>query len=261
MAGGENGNGVRRHDGVKVISRAAEMLRALADSREGLSLAELARQVGLPRSTVYRIAAALAAEGFVFMTGSQRGVRLGPELAQLALRARGSLQEVARPHMEKLAGAVNETVDLAVLRDGRVRFIDQVAGTQRLRAEAVVGEVYPAHCTANGKALLATLSEQALRALLQDNRLQRFTPHTTVSQAKLLAELEEVRATGIAFDREEHTLQICAVGAVIRDAFGETAALTVAAPSHRFYGREKRLATALMAATRRVNAALRVPSS
>ena len=233
--------------GVQVISRVTAILRALADAPTGLGIAELSRIVGLPRSTVYRIVATLADDGFVTTGVGRRGLRLGPELAHLAAAAQRGLAEAAHPHMEEMAHAVNETVDLAVFQHGQVRFVDQVVGNQRLRAEVVIGELYPAYCTANGKAFLATLPPGPLDTTLAQTPLIRRTPSTLVRKADLLRELDEVRETGVAYDREEHTVQICAVGTVLRDQMGRVAAaITIATPATRFYGREAELATVLL---------------
>ncbi len=249
----------RRSDGVQVLSRATHILRALAGRSEPVGLGELSRQVGLPRSTVYRIALTLAAEGFVEMGEGNRGLRIGPELARLAGLGGSTLVQLAHPFMERLSLAVNETVDLAVLDGSCVRFVDQVAGSQRLRAVSVVGEAFPLHSTANGKALLAALAPEEARRRLSTTRLARLTEHTIVSRQKLLSELAAVRRSGVAYDREEHTLQICAVGAAVRSLHGDLGALTVAAPAQRFYGREDLLAGALLEAADGVNAALRAP--
>jgi DNA-binding IclR family transcriptional regulator len=233
--------------GVQVIYRVTAILRALAEAPTGLGIGELSRIVGLPRSTVYRIVSTLADDGFVTSGVGRRGLQLGPELAHLATAAQRGLAETAHPHMERIARAVNETVDLAVFQRGNVRFVDQVVGNHRLRAEAVIGELFPAYCTANGKAFLAALTPAALDAALAATPLVRRTPKTIIRKADLRRELDEVRETGIAFDREEHTLQICAVGTVVRDERGRVAAaITIAAPASRFYGREAELAAALL---------------
>ena len=243
--------------GVQVISRVTAILRALADAPSSLSIGELSRIVELPRSTVYRIVSSLADDGFVTNGVGRRGVQLGPELAHLAAAAQRGLAEAAHPHMEAIARAVNETVDLAVFQRGSVRFVDQVVGNHRLRAEAVIGESFPAYCTANGKAFLAALPAPALEAALAVTPLVRRTPSTIVRKSALRKELDEVRETGIAYDREEHTLHICAVGTVLRDQRGRVAAaITIATPASRFYGREAELVAALLDGKERIEASL-----
>jgi DNA-binding IclR family transcriptional regulator len=120
-----------------------------------------------------------------------------------------------------------------------VRFIDQVPAPRRLRTVSSVGELFPLHCTANGKALLATMPEQQALGLLP-KRLERFTPRTIVSHAALLVELETVRRDRVAYDREEHTEGICAAGAaILRTDGAAVAAISTPTPTQRFQGHEK----------------------
>ncbi len=104
-----------------------------------------------------------------------------------------------------------------------------------------MGELFPLHCTANGKALLAAMPEEEAIARLPQ-RLPRLTAKTIVSRSELLAELAQARRDGVAFDREEHTEGICAVGAAVFDAGGMAAAISVPVPVQRFDGHEESLA-------------------
>src|SRR6266498_1170826 len=229
---------------VQAITRASRILAALEASPGGLSLAQIAQRVELPRSTVHRIVKALTTERFLVPVSSAGGVRLGPRLAGLASAALGELRQQIRPHLERLSEQVNETVDLAVLDR------DQVVAPHRLQAVSAVGARFAAHCTANGKALLAELPPEQVRALLPA-RLPRLTPNTITSRSKLMEELERVRETGIAFDDQEHTAGICAIGQTIPDGSGGRAALTIPLPALRFQDREP-LATALAEACGRI---------
>ena len=150
-----------------------------------------------------------------------------------------------------LSDKVRETVDLAVLSGDRVLFIDQVARPHRLQTVSAVGVSFPLHSTANGKALLATLDDAEVRRLLPRS-LRRLTCHTVTSLDVLLTELAGVRATGLALDREENDIGICAVGTAIENPIGLPAAVTVPVPASRFAGREDQLATSLHAACRRM---------
>jgi DNA-binding IclR family transcriptional regulator len=243
--------------GVQVIKRVAAILRVVKTAPIGLSVAELAKIVELPRSTVYRIVKTLADDDFLTVGPGRQGVRLGPELGELWMTAHRSLGDIAKPHMHNMAQSVNETVDLALWQSDHVRFIGQVRGNQRLRAEVIVGESFPAFCTANGKAFLAELSTASLKNYFANVTLARFTPNTITSRIKLAKELDDVRANGFAFDREEHTGLICAVGAVVHDVRdGDFAAITIAAPAQRFYGREDQLVKTLLEGKRCIEEAL-----
>jgi DNA-binding IclR family transcriptional regulator len=144
--------------------------------------------------------------------------------------------------MLDLRRQLDETVDLAVLDGPSVRFIDQVAAPRRLQAMSAVGELFPLHCTANGKALLAAMPAARAEALLPE-KLERLTPNTVVSREELLRELEVIRRDGVAFDREEHTVGIGAAGAAISDGVDiAAAAVSVPVPIQRFRDNEPRIA-------------------
>ena len=151
-------NETRDRSHIQVISRAAAVLRALRDSG-GLSLANLADEVGLARSTVHRIVTTLERERFV-TTGSTDGrIHLGIELVSLGVAVNVDLRRELRPFLESLSMEMDETVDLSVLDQNRLLFLDQIGRLRRLRAVSGVGIAFPMHCTANGKVLLAALSE------------------------------------------------------------------------------------------------------
>jgi DNA-binding IclR family transcriptional regulator len=242
-------------NGVQVVERTARILRALAEAPDGLSLSQVAERVGLARSTVHRLIGALQAERFIVAVSPSGRVKLGPGLASLAVIAAPDLVRDLHPQLAKLSGEMHETVDLSVLQHDQVLFVDQVAAPRRLRAVSAVGAVFPAHCPANGKALLATLTNEELEQLLP-SRLEQLTPHTVIDRSRLLAELEVVRSEGIAYDREEHTIGICGIGRVVRDPIGRAAALSVPLPAQRFYGREQLLAEQLHAACDRIQRTL-----
>jgi DNA-binding IclR family transcriptional regulator len=231
---------------VQVVERIAAILLVLRGEPDGLSLSEISARVGLARSTVHRLVTALEHERFVTAVSPSGGFRLGPALASLIVAAAHHFTLAMHPHLARLSRELNETVDLAVLEHDRVLFVDQVAADlHRLRAVSAVGAVFPAHCTANGKALLARLSNEELERLLPP-RLDRLAPKTITSRAKLFEELDAVRRDGVAYDREEHTEGICAVGVAIAPHDAPVAAISVPLPSQRFYGNEKTLAETLL---------------
>jgi len=218
-------------NGIQVIQRASAVLRALRDDPGGLSLGQIAERVGLARSTVQRIVAALQEERLVIALNNG-GIRLGPEVSSLAAAVTFNVAEACRPCLGDLAEATGETADLSVLRGERMIFLDQVPGTHRLRTVSAVGDVFPLTSTANGKAALAQLPEDRARALA-------LTEWSSVGGGesgwdRLKAELEEVRARGLAYDMDEHTDGISAVGGAFRDLNGEIHAISVPVPTSRF---------------------------
>jgi DNA-binding IclR family transcriptional regulator len=217
---------------VQVIARAAAILRTLEGEDAGLSLGKIAERVGLARSTVQRIVNALTAEDLLIAASPTGRVTFGPALLRLAGSAT-NFAALTRPYLLRLAADLQETVDLAIIRNRQAIFIDQVEGSHRLRAVSAIGEAFPLHCTANGKAYLATLADETVRQLLGPT-LERRTPRSIVDVNALLADLKGTRASGVAVDREEHTAGICAIGIALNDRTGHPHAISVPVPTGRF---------------------------
>ena len=232
--------------GIRVIARAAEVLRALEGRDDGLSLGQLAKQLALPRSTVQRIVDALDAENFLVAASPNARVKLGPALVRIGSSVRFQIVEAARPFMEQLSEETGETVDLSMLDQDKLVFLDQIPGSHRLRAVSAVGVSFPLHCSANGKALMAALEPVQLERLKKNLQLSEHTPSTITSWKKLAAELERIREEGVAYDREEHSAGISAVAAVIHGPAGELAAISIPTPTQRFTGMEAQLKSRLI---------------
>jgi DNA-binding IclR family transcriptional regulator len=231
--------------GVQVIARVAELFRALDGEPWGLTLTQLATRLELPRSTVHRLVGALATEGLLTSPAAAGRVRIGPEFARIASNSRLELRQQLEPLMRRVFDAIGETVDCAVLEGDQVRVQAVISTQHQLRAVAEVGVAFPLHCTSKGKALLAELDDDGVLGLLP-GRLERFTPNTIVSRPKLLAEIAEVRRTGVAFDLEEHNLGICAVAIAARDPFGSLFCVSMPVPSQRFAAQKDAIVRALL---------------
>ena len=230
---------IRSKDGIQVIARAAAILRALKDGQTGLSLGQIAEKVGLPRSTVQRIVAALMDERLLMATRAA-GVRLGPELQSLAEAAKYNTVELCRPHLTALMLATGETVDLSTLRAGQMVFLDQVQGSHRLRAVSSVGEHFPLTSTANGRAALSILPEW------EAETLARAEWGEGGNLPLLQARLALARKLGFAEDNDDHTEGISAVGFAFRDLAGEAFAISVPIPTSRFADQRKSVIAAIL---------------
>lgn len=218
---------------VQVIARAANVLRALEGEESGLSLAQIAQRVNLARSTVQRIVDALRAEHFLIAATPTSGVRLGPALIRLAASASVEFDQITRPIMAALSQRLGETVDLSVLKGNSAVFTDQIQGAHRLRAVSAVGETFPLHCTANGKALLSLMTATQFEKFLR-TPLVKMTASTIVKPAELRSEVEAYAKSGVAIDNEEHTEGISAVGTAFSDPLGRSIALSIPVPTTRF---------------------------
>ncbi len=232
--------------GVQVIARAAAILRVLEDKPEGLSLGAIAKALGLARSTVQRIVYALDEERFVIAASPTGRVRLGPGLVSLGSAAKADIDRVILPYMKQLSDEIEETVDLSIHDGSSMIFIDQIiTEKQRLMAVSAVGQPFPLHSCANGKAVLAAMSDDEIAKVLHFP-LEQSTIKTLVNQNELNLEIKKIRQQGVAFDLEEHHLGLCAVGVCIAGPYGQSLALSIPVPAVRFYGNEEKLSKILL---------------
>lgn len=228
--------------GIQVISRAAAILRVLRDAQAGMSLGQVAKKVGLHRSTVQRIIGALVAERFVISDPQSHGFRLGPEFGAFASAAQYNIVEHCRLFLTELTQKTGETADLSVMRGVGMTFLDQVPGTHRLTTLSRVNEVFPLTTTANGRSCLAQLPEdEAIRMIKQEWE----RAGTTGDLAGLLAKLEEIRRTGLAYDLDEHFPGISAIGFAFRDWGGNLHAISVPMPTTRYADAKEAVEAAL----------------
>jgi len=232
--------------GIQVVARAADVLFSLARHPDGLSLGELARLLGVPRSTVQRIVTTLENSNLVIAASAASGFRLGPALTLLADSVRPfDIVKLAHPFLLRLASETGETVELSILAHGKAVVVEQIHGTHILRVISAVGSSLPLHATAIGKALLAALPEKDLEALRKHLILEPLTKNTHTSWEELNLELAGIRETRVAFDREENILGICSLGMALQDHKGEMAAVSVLVPARRFKANRETLARAL----------------
>ncbi len=230
---------------MQLISRAAAILRALEGQPAGLSLGQIAKATGLPRPTVQRIVDALKHEGLLSVDALRGGVRLGVALARLGASVDTDLLSIARPHFENLSWELRETVAMTVLREGRAVLIG-IANTPgpEIQLTSKIGGAWHLHCTADGKALLASLPQETVgRHLIEP--LERRTAHTITSVPALLAEVAEAARNGYAIDRDGMTEGISAIATGVQDMSGSRYAISLIVPSTRFAARLPELREAL----------------
>jgi DNA-binding IclR family transcriptional regulator len=255
MAKGEMVTSEAEGAGKQVIARAAAVLKTLENQREGLSLSQVAKASGLPRTTVHRIVTALEAQQMV-ITGSS-GVRLGPALVRLAASAHTDLVAIARPYVESLGRRTRETVDVSVYRGLHAISVDQYPSDQELRVVSPVGTAFPIHCTAHGKALLGTFTEAFLTQMLTAP-LERRTASTIVSLNALIEDVSLARQQGWAIDQEEHARGVCGIGVNICSGLSEHYAISLAVPALRFHDNLEALKAALLQCKAEVEAVIGV---
>jgi DNA-binding IclR family transcriptional regulator len=207
-------------------------LVAAAEPR-GVTLAQLAEQVAMAKSSVLRYLATLEELEAVRRDGGGR-FRLGLKLVELAggLLENDDLRSVAEPLLHELAEVSGETVHLGVASGSEIVYIAKVESRQSVRLVSRIGARTPTHCSAMGKAYLAALDESGRASLTQS--LPARTPHTITSREALEGELERIRAVGYSIDDEENELGVRCVGAAVVAASGAPlGAVSISGPAAR----------------------------
>ncbi|WP_220183051.1 IclR family transcriptional regulator [Sphaerisporangium album] len=222
--------------GVQSVDRAISVLEILSQRGEA-GVSEIAAEIGVHKSTAFRLLGALEARSLVEQAEDRGKYRLSFGVIRLAggVSARLDLTQQGRPVCRRLAEEVGETVNIAVVRSHYAVNLDQVRGSSAVTAHNWVGQLTPLHATSSGKVLLAHLDDGHRDRLLAAAGLPRFTPATLTTAAELLPQLDEARARGYAVTVEEYEIGLNAMAAPVRAYDGEVvAAVSASGPAYRF---------------------------
>lgn len=221
-----------RQAGIQVIARAAEVMRALGKNPQGMSLAAIAQEVDLPRSTVQRIINALTEEMLVEHAGPGGGVRLGPALGQLIYQTQTDIISLTRPYLQELAEQLQESVCLSSLSGDRASIIDRLVAERELRVVFPIGIHAPAYATSAGKVLLSELPDAGIRELLPAE-LPKLTDKT-LNMSQLLEQIDAARQEKVSVDIDECVEGISSCSVAL-DTYLGLFALAVVLPTARFH--------------------------
>jgi len=217
------------------VTTAMKLLKTFSEGEAELGVTTLSRRLGVAKSTVYRLATTLVAEGMLEQNRENEKYRLGIALFGLGalVRQRMNVSNEARPHIFALREATNETVRLAVLDGSEILFVYDLESTQAIRMRANLGDRKPAFCSSEGRAMLAFQDEAMIEAILGGNLVRR-TAKTETDPAQLRKALARVRKSGYAQEDEQCEAGMRSLAAPIRDAEGRVvAAVGVAGPRQR----------------------------
>jgi IclR family transcriptional regulator, acetate operon repressor len=219
---------------VQSVDRAVSVLEFLALHGE-VGITELAAELGVHKSTAFRLVAVLDSRGLVEQTTERGKYRLGFGIVRLAgaTTAQMDLARESKPVCERLANAIGETVNVAILDGGYAINVSQMRGTAAIASDNRVGQRTPLHATASGKVLLAYQSPE-LQDELVGRPLHPYTPSTIVDPAQLREALLDIRQSGWGWTSGEYEIGLNAVAAPIHGADGAVvAALSVSGPFYR----------------------------
>ena len=220
----------RRTGTSQSLERGLAILSCFSSGRALIGVSELSRELGLTRSTTHRYVATLARLGYLQQDAPTRKYSLGPRVVELGFNAINSmeLRHVAAPHLQRLCDETGHTVNMAILDDVDIVYVERFRASRRgqneIDLDLHVGSRLPAYCTSMGKILLAFLPDGDRDDVLSRIAFDRRGPNTLTSRAALLAELRRVRATGVAVNNEELAYGLRSVAVPVVAASGEVVA-------------------------------------
>jgi IclR family acetate operon transcriptional repressor len=233
---------LRDRGNIQSVQRALQLLSLfaphrmqLAPPRKEWTVTDLARASGLHKSVTARLMATMALDGFVVQDPVTKAYRIGPQAFAVgsAYEPLTVLDRVARATMEELTARCGHASYLGVPAGRHYVFLVAVESIRSIRVSIEVGESRSYHTGAIGKVLLADLDDERIAELVGPDPLPAMTPRSITVRAELLAEIEEVRETGVAFNREESILGASSIGVPIQDGDGDiVAGLAIVFPSH-----------------------------
>jgi DNA-binding IclR family transcriptional regulator len=240
---------------LRSIGRALDVLDCF-DGKAPLALKDIGTRTDLPESTLFRVLLTLEKHGYL-QQAVDGTYQLAPKLRfGWLVEAANALRDKARPELERLANRFNETASLSYLYDNRIHVLDSVETYHEIRMSNRIGRVLPPHCSAMGKAITAFQTGALADQILEVYGLSRRTEHTITDRAHLFSELEEVRQTGVACDREESILGgVCFAAAIRSDGQPVVSAISLSTPKVRMTAaREEETRRAVLEAAARIAA-------
>lgn len=222
---------------VRSVIKAFLLLEQFTDNKQEKGIHDLSIATGLPVSTVQRLVNTLNFKGYLIQNPQNSKYRLGYALFNLSRRLSQGLSwlDEASGYMENLVSKYQETVNLAVLEEGKVMYLNKVESPHILRPSFQVGTKYPSHCTGLGKCLLAHMNPEMLNQFLVEPFLP-YTKKTITDLDSLKSELRKIREQGFSIDDEEFQEGLRCVAVPIKNySMGGTvvAAISVTAPTGR----------------------------
>lgn len=225
-----------RENMVKSVSRALDIITMLSLKKGGLGVTEIANQIDINKSSVYRILSTLVQYGYVEQDTDTGRYKLGYKFLEISSKLLESidLRGEARPFLQELENETNEVVHLVVYDQGEVVYIEKLEGNELLRMHSKVGKRAPMHCTSVGKAILAQLPDNVIESVLERKGMPVHTIHTITDKDVFMMELEQVRQKGYALDLEENELGITCIAVPIFDHTGKVvSAVSISGPTIR----------------------------
>ena len=216
---------------VKSLKKAMTIMELIVNN-DKLSIGELSNMTSYGKSTVHRIVGTFMAMKYIDQNATDGKYFATIKLFELGniVAGRIPIKSIARPHLEEVYRACNETVNLGILDNNKVLYLDKIITKEPLRIELEIGKRIPAYCSGLGKAIMAFNEEENLENI----NFTKFTDRTVASTKELQDELEKIRRNGYSFDDEEYIEGLVCIAVPILGSDGKAvAAISIAIPKTR----------------------------
>jgi DNA-binding IclR family transcriptional regulator len=220
---------------VKSLDRGLDILEFVAGCSEPPSFSQLLTSLRIPRSSLFHLLTNLLSRNFLERDPQSERYRLGAEVIAIARKVkRPSLRDRVTPLLNQLSQDVSETCGFYVRIEDSVEVVASAISTQALSYTMKVGMNAPLYAVSAGKIVLSELNAEELSQYLARASFAPVTPHTVRSKSRLKKEIQQVKATGFAYSREEFTLGITAIATAVRSEAKFHGAINLAVPTARF---------------------------
>ncbi len=218
---------------IQSVTRAIQIIRCFENNEE-LGVTEISKMIGLHKSTTFGLISTLEVNKLLEKNDFSGRYRLGLELFRLGTKVNSTLRHIAIPYLEQLVKMYQETVNLVVMDDLSVIYLEKVESTRSMRISTMVGGRLPLYCTAVGKAIMSNLPTEELHSMLNRMEFTKYTDRTLCNKESILRSLEKAKSSGYAEESEELEIGLSCVAAPIYNHFNNPfAAISLSGPTFR----------------------------
>lgn len=227
---------------IDIIDVALDVIEHINDDSKVYRVSEIARELGINRTRVFRILKTLENRGYVNFDPDTQGYRLGVKFLHIGetVLERMDLRREVEPVLMELARKTGDSAHLLILQGQRAVTLDRRQGEHRLQVASPIGQSLPLFVGASPKILLANLPDEERERIIQSIEFEAFTESTITDVEEFRRCLETIRQQGYAIDEEDYELGVYAIGAPVRDHTGSViAGITITTPGSRYSAERK----------------------
>jgi len=221
---------------VKSIIKAFAIIEAL-DEEGPLSIGELSKILSMDKATVHRLINTIKDIGYVTQNLDTKKYSNSIKLFEIGQNviSKTGLFEAARPYIESLSAETEESINLGIVRDNKIVYVDKKEGKSAIKVSIKIGTSIPMHCTGMGKAVLSHMSETERESVINQIEYKQYAKNTSLDRETLMRRLDKSRKLGYSIDNEEYVDDLISFGAPIFNYKGDPiAAISISFPKSRY---------------------------